>query len=216
MYRKIIIFIVFVLVGFAMIAGMLHLFIFLQEQIGNGEVTLIKSIKENLWPITYAVWIFMALGLLVALPAMMKDGFFGGEPATVSTVSNNKIERMPAQALPPLEHQIKSSVLIILTRTQANQDRVWYYIIDILKSGSSPNQISKDSVVNINTKMWELLGYKPIAGQEVVFFFTEDGLINLSPLETLTVQDGKIIYGKDDPTIKQELTIEELQKKVLL
>jgi len=212
MYIKIAIFVVFVLVGFALMAGMLNVFIFLQEKIGNGEFPLIKGIKDNFWPVMIGVWIFMSFGLLIALPAMIKDGFFADEKTTTPSVTELS-EKTPAGALPPLELQIKSSPLIIVARTQTNDTRVWYYVVDVLKDTAS-SSIKKDQSININTKTWELLGYVPTAYQEVVFFFTDDGIATMSPLEALVIQDGKVVYGKDDPTIKQELTIDELRNKV--
>jgi hypothetical protein len=73
---KIIIFILFLAFGFSIVPLMIKLFIYLQGVIGNSELWLVKMLNDNYWTAVGIVWGIFILGFLIALPAMMKDGFF--------------------------------------------------------------------------------------------------------------------------------------------
>jgi hypothetical protein len=73
---KIIIFILFLAFGFSIVPLMIKLFIYLQGAIGNSELWLVKMLNDNYWTAVGIVLGIFILGFLIALPAMMKDGFF--------------------------------------------------------------------------------------------------------------------------------------------
>lgn len=54
----------------------LKLFVTQLIRIGNGELPLVKSLRQNPMAVIYTVWIVFGLGLAMALPMMIKTGFF--------------------------------------------------------------------------------------------------------------------------------------------
>jgi len=73
-------FIVFTILGFAMFPFMIKVFIALQTKIGNQNLWLVKFLREHEWQVVIGVWIMLAVGLTLAIPAMIKDGFFTPTP----------------------------------------------------------------------------------------------------------------------------------------
>ncbi|MBI4559114.1 MAG: hypothetical protein HY706_16135 [Candidatus Hydrogenedentes bacterium] len=73
---KIVAFALFLLLGFSMVPIFLRLFIRGQTKIGNGDLWPIKLLRENEVRARVAIWLVFALGFLMALPAMIADGFF--------------------------------------------------------------------------------------------------------------------------------------------
>jgi ABC-type sulfate transport system permease subunit len=69
-------FVVFLAIAFAAVPLMLRLFVYLHTRIGNGEHWVIRWLDAHHWQIVWGVWAFFALGLLIALPTMVRDGFF--------------------------------------------------------------------------------------------------------------------------------------------
>lgn len=54
----------------------------------------------------------------------------------------------------------------------------------------------------------------PLEGQAVVLFLIETGSGALRALEVLPVVDGGIVYAADDPSVRESLTLAELQARV--
>ena len=69
-------FILFLAIGFTIMPLMLKFFIWGQIKIGHGELSIIKWLVTNENAVVYGFWGFCLLGLLIALPLSIKDGFF--------------------------------------------------------------------------------------------------------------------------------------------
>jgi len=72
----IIYFMLFCAAAFAFVPLVVRFFIVMQIKIGNGEFFLIKWFQVHEHAVIYGLWIFMVVGLCIALPAAIKDGFF--------------------------------------------------------------------------------------------------------------------------------------------
>jgi hypothetical protein len=74
---KIFFFTLFVLFGFSLIPLMVKIVLGVQVVTGNSNVPLIReAIRYSNW-IVGVLWLLMAAGLVVALPAAIRQGFFG-------------------------------------------------------------------------------------------------------------------------------------------
>ncbi|MEE9910616.1 MAG: hypothetical protein K4571_02730 [Deltaproteobacteria bacterium] len=73
---KVCYFILFLAIGFSFIPLMLKLFIYMQIRIGNGEFILIKFLHNHEQTVVYCAWGMCLLGLIIALPSAIRDGFF--------------------------------------------------------------------------------------------------------------------------------------------
>lgn len=86
-YGKISAFTLFLVIGFSLVPILVKLFTdALPEIITETNIPL--TIKENAMTIVYGFWVVYALGIIIALPAMIKDGFFDPE---------NEIPKTPGQ-----------------------------------------------------------------------------------------------------------------------
>jgi hypothetical protein len=74
---KILAFGLFLAMGFAAIPLMLRLFVYGQRRIGNESVPMVRFLADHQTGVVLAVWAVFALGLAIALPAMITDEFFG-------------------------------------------------------------------------------------------------------------------------------------------
>lgn len=63
----------FVVFGFACIGLLLHVFVVLQISIGNREAGMVRFLAQHETGVTLAVWGFLGLGTLVALPFALHD-----------------------------------------------------------------------------------------------------------------------------------------------
>lgn len=68
-------------------------FLVAQHKIGNDNVPLIKLLNLHIKVVIIAVWVFFGLGLVTALPFMIKDGFFDQS----QTDSTTEDYRMPEE-----------------------------------------------------------------------------------------------------------------------
>lgn len=78
-YGKVFAFTLFLVIGFSLVPILVKLFTDALPEIIT-ESTIPIMIKENATNIVYGFWVVYALGIIIALPAMIKDGFFGPEP----------------------------------------------------------------------------------------------------------------------------------------
>jgi len=62
--------------GFSCIPLMVKLVLAGQVGIGNGDVALVRLAVAHQTRIIVALWILIGLGLLIAIPAAIKDDFF--------------------------------------------------------------------------------------------------------------------------------------------
>ncbi len=74
---KIVFFTLFVLFGFSVIPLMVRVVLGVQVALGNGGIGPIKAAMNYSNWIVAAFWLLMAAGLVVALPAAIRAGFFG-------------------------------------------------------------------------------------------------------------------------------------------
>jgi hypothetical protein len=65
----------FLALAFAAVPIFLRVFTVLQTQIGNGDLPPIRWIKKHESAIAYGVWGIFLLGLIIALPTIIKDWF---------------------------------------------------------------------------------------------------------------------------------------------
>lgn len=72
----IIYFMLFCAAAFSFVPLVVRFFIAMQIKIGNGEFFLIKWFQTHEHKVIYGFWIFMIIGLCIAVPAAIKDGFF--------------------------------------------------------------------------------------------------------------------------------------------
>jgi hypothetical protein len=71
-------FIGFLIIGYAAVFFLVKLLASGQIMIGNANSPIVKWLGSHVWHITIAVWIIFTLGIGIALPQMIKDGFFSG------------------------------------------------------------------------------------------------------------------------------------------
>src|SRR3954464_3314462 len=63
-----VILLLFCVFGFSCIGLMLHVFVKMQMGIGNGAVPMVRFLAGHERGVTFAVWGFLGLGTLIALP----------------------------------------------------------------------------------------------------------------------------------------------------
>jgi len=73
---KIIFFIMFCVMCFSMVPLAVRFFIYMQVKIGNSDLFLVKFLQAHGSGVVVGVWVMFAIGLCIALPAAIKDGFF--------------------------------------------------------------------------------------------------------------------------------------------
>jgi len=71
-----IVIVAFMIFSAALIPVCLKLFLILQIRIGNGDLGLIKLMQQHAMKLVYAAWAFIGFSIAIALPVMIKDGFF--------------------------------------------------------------------------------------------------------------------------------------------
>jgi len=69
-------FVLFCVIGFSLVPLLIKYFISGQIKIGNEEFFLIKWIQAHEKGVIYGFWSLFLIGLCIALPAAIKDGFF--------------------------------------------------------------------------------------------------------------------------------------------
>jgi hypothetical protein len=66
--------VLFGVMGFSLVPVVMHLFISMQNTIGNNDLALIYWLGANETSLVYCVWGLFVAGLAIALPAAIKDG----------------------------------------------------------------------------------------------------------------------------------------------
>ena len=82
---KIIFFTIFIVFAFSLIPTMLKAFIVGQGAIGNADKGPIKLIERHQLAVIYGIWGIWILGFAVALPTMIRSGFFSDPGGTASS-----------------------------------------------------------------------------------------------------------------------------------
>lgn len=193
------------LLAAALVPLMVKIVVDAQLRIGNGDVPIVRFFDAHRWHVTYAFWALFAAGLAVAMPAMIRDGFFAPETAGA---------RPPAGAQPPLEYQIAVTPRIVLTDTRIEGDRVSYDVRETWRQVAyqAPGE-QRPVTPDIST--WKLLGYAPRAGQAVLLFLAprSDGAEDAR--ELLPVTDGRVTYAPADASVTRVLTLDEMKRIVV-
>jgi len=73
---KLFYFILFCVLGFAAVPIFIKYFIDLQIRLGNGDALPIKWLQAHERNVVYGFWGMIVVGLSMALPAAMNNGFF--------------------------------------------------------------------------------------------------------------------------------------------
>ena len=95
---KVAVFGLFLVFGFSLIPLALHLFIIGQGKIGNEDVGMIHFLRTHERGVTYAVWGFFTVGLLIALPVMWTDFFGFRKPIGENQETSNPVKMPPPPA----------------------------------------------------------------------------------------------------------------------
>ncbi|MBI5094710.1 MAG: hypothetical protein HZB26_20025 [Candidatus Hydrogenedentes bacterium] len=75
-------FVLFLVLGYSVVPLFVRVFILGQVKIGNGEFPPVKALRRHEKYFVFGVWAFFTIGLLIAFPAMVADGFFQVAPAS--------------------------------------------------------------------------------------------------------------------------------------
>lgn len=78
---KPVIFIAFIgvlILAYAAVFFMVKLLASGQIMLGNADNPIVKWLGSHAWHVTIVVWIVFTIGIGIALPQMIKDGFFSG------------------------------------------------------------------------------------------------------------------------------------------
>jgi hypothetical protein len=82
---KIVFFVLFLAFGFSVIPLMVKLVLGFQVAIGNDRLRVVRAAVDHSAWIIGAMWAVMLLGLVVALPTAIREGFFANDSAPVSS-----------------------------------------------------------------------------------------------------------------------------------
>ena len=93
----------FLVFGFSCIPLMLKLFIAGQMAIGNGDVGIIRAVAAHQTGIIFCFWQFLGLGLAIAIPAAIQDGFLGPVPAAALGPSQGKLIATPGMSVDDMQ-----------------------------------------------------------------------------------------------------------------
>jgi hypothetical protein len=78
---KLIFFTLFLAFGFSCIPLMVKLVLAGQTTIGNADVGIVRHVAAHETHIDIVFWLLLGLGLAIAIPAAIQDGFFDSEPS---------------------------------------------------------------------------------------------------------------------------------------
>lgn len=87
---KVVVFGLFLACGYSAVPLMIKLFLAGQRGIGNAAVAPIAWLEAHQVAVVVGVWLFFSLGVAVAVPAAISDGFFGPSgqaPGAAITIS---------------------------------------------------------------------------------------------------------------------------------
>lgn len=73
---KIFYFVLFCVLGFSIVPLAIRFFIFMQVKIGNSELFLVQFLQAHEKGVVLGVWCMLIIGLCIAVPGSIKDGFF--------------------------------------------------------------------------------------------------------------------------------------------
>jgi len=100
---KIIFFTLFIAFAFSVIPTMVKLFVAGQASIGNADRAPVRFIERHQGGVVLSIWAIWIAGFAVALPTMIRSGFFTNSDATSTNAASSddeiarRIARMPVQ-----------------------------------------------------------------------------------------------------------------------
>jgi hypothetical protein len=116
-------------------------------------------------------------------------------------------------AIPTLQHQIEFVDTVVLMRATSIAGDRKYKIDEVLKSKHT--NLQPDQAVNADFSIFELIGYKVADGQQVVAFLAiRKNLTDYDCIDFLPVINGSFVYGKDDLSVRKELTLDDFRAMV--
>lgn len=116
--------------------------------------------------------------------------------------------------MPPLAYQIAAVASVVLCTTKIAGGTVSYRVEEVWKAAASAPSFKAGEALRLDTRMHELLGYRPANDQQVVLFFVDSGRPADRALELLPVVDGAITYSPHDASVQEKLTLQQLKERV--
>ncbi len=193
----------FAVLGLSIVPVMVGVFVFMLDEAGITGFPADVFIENDML-LVYLFWAVYAIGMIIAFPAMKKD-FFGPD-------EGGEVRKPHGPTWPPLDYQIKTAAAIFLAKTIGDEPSAAYEVLEIWKRPPEGFMFKKGDAAAIDTKFFQLLGYKPEAGQLVVFFIMDKPPYD-SPVELLPAADGRVVFAPGDPTVREELSIKELKRR---
>jgi MFS family permease len=204
----IVFFALFLVFGFSIVPLAIGIFIPLLKQVVPIPIDFLE---QNDMLIVYFFWAVYMIGLIIALPTMIKGGFFEPEKKQEARESGGK---PPGLTWPPLDYQIKHAGAIMLARTEKKGESASYTVLEAWKRPQKDFPFKKGEPADITTRFFELQGYAPEDRQLVVFFFSNKPPYN-ELLELLPVIGSYVMYAPSDTTVQEYLGLGDLKKRVM-
>ena len=209
----------FLLLGFSALPLMTNLFVAGLERMWAGMGLLERPLNARVMALVHrhhvhfvlVAWGLAAAGLIIAAPHLVRA--WGEETSAAG------VRATPKGAMPSLEHQVRHARQILLLRTDIRDGVIRYGVLGLLKQTQSIVAANAPGLLNIDTKGFELLGYKPAHERQVVMFFGEPDSTGKALFEMLLpAADGTMSYpayaAPYDPAIMKKLTLEELRQMI--
>lgn len=152
-------------------------------------------------------WFFVGLIMVSPSNSSTQDG----EAGFMAPPASPELARAAVRAVPPLDHQIRWATTILVADTEVAGDAIFYRVQAVWKRPGVSLHVG--DTLRLDTRVHELLGYRPRAGERVVFFFS-GGRASNEPLEVLPVVDGRITYSPHDRSVQENPTMAELEARV--
>ena len=116
-------------------------------------------------------------------------------------------------AIPSLKHQIEFVDTIVILKAIAHSGQRKYRIEEVLKSKYAVLNVG--DFVKADLSIFDLLGYKVEDDQQVIAFLAlRKDLSNYDRIDFLPVENKSIHYGKEDVSVRESLTLEELRSLI--
>jgi hypothetical protein len=209
----------FLVIGFSALPLMANLFVAGLERTWASAGLLERPLNAQVMALVrrhhvhfvLVVWGLFAAGLIVAAPYIIREW----REATPAADGRGA----PKGAMPPLEFQVRHARQILLARTDVQGGAVRYELLELLKQAKPIVVTNAAGLLEIDTKSFELQGYRPQHDRHVVMFFSEPDSTGKTLFELLLpAADGKMTYpsyaAPHDPTILKRLTLGELRQMV--
>jgi hypothetical protein len=103
---RIIFFGLFLAFAYSTIPLGLKLFLAGQTVVGNADVGIIRAVAAHQTGVVIGAWLFISLGLAIAIPAALRDGFFGYTPGPpVLGASQGTLVAQPGMTVDEMKRQ---------------------------------------------------------------------------------------------------------------